>query len=139
MEGVVCGSDGWSDGRPIRPMIGCVPPHATSLSPSHAPVSPERSSESERLQRRIDTLAQQVLQARDAVLGAEAELGVVRARVAELEQQVHVRDVEIAELRAGLTKMGKRPRAVDVGVAAGDRLARGVARRVTRSAGTSQG
>lgn len=63
------------------------------------------------------------------MLGAEAELGVVRARVVELEHQVHVRDVEIDELRNGPTSGGRRVRAIDAGVAAGDRLARGVVRR----------
>lgn len=114
-------------------MIGGVPPHVTSRDPVDPPVSIEPPNDAERLQHRIDDLAQRVLQARDAVLGAEAELGVARARVAELEQQVHVRDVEIEELRASLVAVGRRGRSVDAGIAAGARLARGVVGRVGRS------
>ncbi len=53
----------------------------------------------DQLQARVDHLAQQLLQARDAAIGAEAELGVARARVAELEQHLHVRTVEVEELQ----------------------------------------
>lgn len=90
-----------------------------------------RVSEVEALQQRVDELAQQVLQARDAAIGAEAELGVARARVGELEHQVHVRDVEIDELRRAIDS-GHRVPDVTEALAAGDRLARGLARRARR-------
>lgn len=94
--------------------------------------APAPLTETERLQQRVDELAQQLLQARDAAVGAEAELGVVRARVGELEHQVHVRDVEIDELRAALE--GRRaPTDVGDALAAGDRLARGLVRRARQA------
>ncbi len=102
-------------------------PHLTSLA---SPDSAEpASTEAERLQARIDELAQQVLAARDAAIGAEAALGVALARTGELEHQVHVRDVEIAELRAALAEQ-PGARVVRAGAATGNRLARGAVRRV---------
>ncbi len=104
-----------------------MPSHVTSPPAGSAPVP----TELDRLQRRVDELAQEVLQARDAAIGAEAELGVALARVGELEHQVHVRDVEIAELRAGLggRGTGEVSAALAAGLATGDRLARGLVRR----------
>ena len=86
------------------------------------------------MRRRLDELSQQLLGARDAAAGAEAELAVARARVAELEQQVHVRTVEVDELRQALAA---RPGGPDIGraLASGRRVARGLARRA-RSAGS---
>jgi hypothetical protein len=55
--------------------------------------------ELERLRHRIDELAQGLLGARDAALGAEAELGVARARITELDHQLHVCTAELKELR----------------------------------------
>jgi hypothetical protein len=59
-------------------------------------------------QAQIDDLAQQVLGARDAALGAEIELGVARARITELEHQLHLREVELTELRARMAASGWR-------------------------------
>ncbi|MEM9561778.1 MAG: hypothetical protein AAGA93_04120 [Actinomycetota bacterium] len=109
--------------------------HTTS-PPSAGPGAAPVPTELDRLKRRVDELAQEVLQTRDAALGAEAELGVVRARVGELEHQVHVRDVEIAELRAALdarSATGDVSAALTSGLATGDRLARGLARRARAS------
>lgn len=104
-------------------------PHLTSIaSPDPAEPTPA-PTEAQRLQAKVDELAQQVLAARDAAIGAEAELGVVRARVGELEHQVHVRDVEIAELRSALTDQ-PAVRLVRAKAATGNRLARGAIRRV---------
>ncbi len=104
-------------------------PHLTSIAPSGTAASAPDQTETERLQARVDELAQQVLAARDAAIGAEAELGVALARTAELEHQVHVRDVEIAELRAALADQ-PGARMVKAGAATGNRLARGAIRRV---------
>lgn len=107
-----------------------VSPHLTSVHQSDAPDPAALQREVERLQRRCDELAQQVLETRDAVLGAEAELGVARARVVELEHHVHIRDVELDEFRAHVATGSDGPGLVGNGVATGERLARGVARRV---------
>lgn len=89
------------------------------------------SAEMERLRARIDELAQQLLGARDAALGAEAELGVARARIAELEHQVHVRAEEIDELRSVIEAAKAPP---DGGPGPVDLQAR-VTRRVRRLTG----
>ena len=89
---------------------------------------PAPPSEIDRLRRRLDELSQQVLGARDAAMGAEAELAVARARVAELEQQVHVRTVEIDELRQALAEARSGPD-VRTALAAGQRMAKGLGRR----------
>jgi hypothetical protein len=94
-------------------------------------------TESELLQRRVDELSQQLLGARDAALGAEAELGVARGRVTELEQQVHVLTVEVAELRAALER--GRGRSSIAGVAGADQPARDLARDLARRAGRRLG
>lgn len=86
------------------------------------------SAEVERLRARVDELAQQLLGARDAALGAEAELGVARARIAELEHQVHIRSVEIDELRAAIDA-GRTP---TDGSPDGDDFQARLARRVLR-------
>ncbi len=104
-------------------------PHLTSIASSGTATPAPDQTETERLQARLDELAQQVLAARDAAIGAQAELGVALARTRELEHQVHVRDVEIAELRAVLA--GQRgARMVKAGAETGNRLARGAVRRV---------
>lgn len=91
--------------------------------------------EVERLQRRIDHLSGQLLGARDAALGAEAELGVARGRITELEQRVHVLTVEVSELRAALERSRARGSvAAVIGTDRPRRLARDLARRVRRAA-----
>ncbi|MEL6981280.1 MAG: hypothetical protein AAFO29_02530 [Actinomycetota bacterium] len=105
-------------------------PHLTSIHQSDAPDPAALQREVERLERRCDELAQQVLETRDAVVGAEAELGAARARVVELEHHVHIRDVELEELRAHVASRAAGSGVVGTGVATGERLARGVARRV---------
>ncbi len=50
-------------------------------------------------------MSQQLLQARDAVLGAEAELSVAKARAAEVEHHLHVRIVEVTELQAKVLQL----------------------------------
>jgi chromosome condensin MukBEF ATPase and DNA-binding subunit MukB len=67
----------------------------------------DESSEVERLRARGDELAQDVLAARDAARGAEAELAVARARIAELEHRLHVSAVEIDELRLAVDAAGR--------------------------------
>ncbi|MGI9597137.1 MAG: hypothetical protein ACR2QK_13315 [Acidimicrobiales bacterium] len=51
------------------------------------------------LRARLDDVSQQLLQARDAVVGAEAELSVAKARLAEVEHHLHVRVAEVTELQ----------------------------------------
>lgn len=58
-----------------------------------------REAEIERLQAVLDRAGQEMLEARDALIGAEAELGVARARVREVEFQLHVSSSEVEELR----------------------------------------
>ena len=91
-------------------------------------------SEVERLRCRVDELAQQLLGTRDAALGAEAELGVARARIAELEHQVHVGTVEIEELRAVVDAADRAGTAPATALALQARLARR-ARRLARAVG----
>lgn len=108
----------------------------TTTAPDPA-VPPGPRTDAELLQRRVDELSQQLLGARDAAIGAEAELGVARGRVTELEQQVHVLTVEVAELRAALERSRARgPMAAVVGA---DQPARDLARDLARRAGRRLG
>jgi hypothetical protein len=108
----------------------------SETSPSPAPDATNGSgpgAEIDRLRRRVDELSQQVLGARDAAVGAEAELGVARSRIVELEQRVHVLTVEVDELRV---VAGRHPtRVAAAAMAGGDRLA-GLARRAGRRLGS---
>ncbi len=58
-----------------------------------------RDRQIEDLMHRLDDVSQQLLQARDAVVGAEAELSASKARTAELEHHLHVRILEVTELQ----------------------------------------
>lgn len=58
-----------------------------------------RDRQIEDLRSRLDDVSQQLLQARDAVIGAEAELSASKARTAELEHHLHVRIIEVTELQ----------------------------------------
>lgn len=57
-----------------------------------------RDEEIRDLRRRLDDVSQQLLVARDAAVGADAERAVARARASELEHFLHVRTVEVEEL-----------------------------------------
>lgn len=72
-----------------------------SVEPTLAidPGSPGSDAEEIRaLRAELDEVTQQLLVARDAALGADAERSVARARVSELEHHLHVREVEVEEL-----------------------------------------
>ena len=77
-----------------------MPPDQPAASPadSRDPGDP-RDARIAELEARLDDVAQQLLQARDAAVGAEAELSVARARIAEIEHHLHVRIVEVTELQ----------------------------------------
>ena len=63
----------------------------------------ERVSVDEReLRLALDTANQELLHARDGLIGAENEAGVLRAKLIEIEAQLQARDREIGELSAKL-------------------------------------
>ena len=73
-----------------------MPPDEVDLSDGSVDGGAARLAE---LQARLDDVSQQLLVSRDATLGAEAELSVALARIAELEQRLHVSTIEVDELQ----------------------------------------
>jgi chromosome segregation ATPase len=68
-------------------------------------VPDQRDTRIAELEDKLDDLAQQLLAARDAVAGAEAELAAVKAHTVEVEHQLHVRIVEVTELQQRVEDM----------------------------------
>lgn len=63
--------------------------------------NPPLAGETE-LQLQLDRVTQELLQARDALIGAESEAGVLRAKLTEVEAQLRANDRELGELAAML-------------------------------------
>lgn len=78
-----------------------------TVTPHGAPTVDPRDDEIERLRRQLDEVTQQLLVARDAAVGADAERSVARARVSELEHHLHVREVEVEELTERLRTLSE--------------------------------
>ncbi len=72
---------------------------SSSIDESAAVVLDARDAEIDRLLAKLDDVTQQLFQARDAAVGAEAELGVALAKLREVEHRLHVSTVEADELR----------------------------------------
>ncbi len=72
---------------------------SSSIDESVAVVPDARDAEIDRLLSKLDDVTQQLFHARDAAVGAEAELGVALAKLREVEHRLHVSTVEADELR----------------------------------------
>lgn len=71
----------------------------SSPSSESAAVPDARDTEIDRLLSKLDGVTQELFHARDAAIGAEAELGVALAKLREVEHRLHVSTVEADELR----------------------------------------
>lgn len=72
---------------------GAVDPAVTGQIPDR------RDTRIAELEERLDEVTQQLLAARDAAAGAEAELAATKSHTVEVEHQLHVRIVEVTELQ----------------------------------------
>ena len=74
---------------------------------SESAVVPDaRDAEIDRLLSKLDGVTQELFHARDAAVGAEAELGVALAKLREVEHRLHVSTIENGELREKITQAG---------------------------------
>lgn len=71
-----------------------------------AAVPDARDAEIDRLLSKLDGVTQELFQARDAAVGAEAELGVALAKLREVEHRLHVSTIEADELRDKVQRLG---------------------------------
>lgn len=71
---------------------------SSQIDESRRNVDP-RDAEISQLRGTLDEVSQQLLEARDLIVGAEMEVGAAKARVREVEHQLHVTTVEVEELR----------------------------------------
>lgn len=86
------------------------------------------------LRLKLDEVSQELLQARDALIGAESETGVLRAKLTELDAQLQARDREIGELSAKLLTSGSQPIGTGISIEKAEAALRPVARRFKRAA-----
>ncbi len=86
------------------------------------------------LRLKLDDVSQELLQARDALIGAESEAGVLRAKLTELDAQLQARDREIGELSAKLLALGTQPAGTGSSIQKAEAALRPVARQIKRAA-----
>lgn len=96
---------------------------SSSIDESTAAPRDARDAEITRLLKKLDEVTQQLFQARDAAVGAEAELGVALAKLREVEHRLHVSTVEAGELREKILVLtGSGPSVADRAESAAGRL-----------------
>lgn len=88
-------------------MLVFVPPTESpgAVEPAITGQVDHRDTRIAELEDRLDDVVQQLLAARDAAAGAEAELAAVKAHTVEVEHQLHVRIVEVTELQQQLEQL----------------------------------